>query len=462
MSSIFGQQSSGSSSLFGQKTNQQQQSTGGLFASTNTDQNKPNLFGALNSNTSTSQPQQGGGLFGSTSSQPTQTGGLLGSTQPAQTGGLFGSASHLQQTGGLFGSSQPPKSGGLFGSSTTQQGGGPLGLNQPQQQSTQQGGGLFGSLGASQSQPLQQQQQGGGTLFGTLGQSAQQLQQPQQQGNSVFGQYQGQSRLFQGTEIAPRQKSVIDQIELAFAKWNPQSPHTLFQTYLYNSVPPQDAPFYGPGPQDDEAKWEEALAKKPSAGAIPVTVRGFEQLAARMQQQFYNLSILRGRLHEINNGLNALLQKHDLDFSIRVAECRRRHLRLSRQCLNLAAKTQVLRNRGYAMDSAEEELRKKLLTLERTVFDPALNGQSEEIWARLVSVRERHRQLQQQYERAGASLGEGKVGMIDEEVMKRAKKILEDYNAQLAHLAKELEQIQRDWTEWEQSKPFATRNGIGR
>ena len=188
-------------------------------------------------------------------------------------------------------------------------------------------------------------------------------------------------------------------------------------------MPPENAPFYGPGPQDDETKWEEALAKKPSPGAIPVSVRGFEMLARRMQQQYQNLMILRGRLHEINNGLTTLLQKHDLDVSIRAAECRRKHMKLSRQCLNLAAKTQVLRNRGYAMDSAEEELRKKLLTLERSVYDPALNGRSEEIWARMVSIGERGKQLQRQYERAGAALGEGKAGAIDEEVMKRAKKV---------------------------------------
>ena len=219
------------------------------------------------------------------------------------------------------------------------------------------------------------------------------------------------------------QKSVIDQIELAFAKWNPQSPQTLFQTYLYNAVPPETAPFYGPGPQDDETKWEEALARKPNAGSIPVSVRGFEELGTRMKQQFQNLSILRGRLHEINDGLNSLLQKHDLDASIRAAECRRKHLRLSRQCLSLAAKTQVLRNRGYAMDASEEELRKKLLSLEKAVFDPALNGRGEEIWARMVSVRERGRQLQKEYERAGTALSKGKNGVIDEEVIRRAKKV---------------------------------------
>ena len=141
-----------------------------------------------------------------------------------------------------------------------------------------------------------------------------------------------------------------------------------------------------------------------------------------MKMQAEALAMLQGRLHEINDGLNTLLQKHDLSISIRAAECRRRHLRLSRQCLGLAAKTQLLRNRGYAMDSAEEELRKKLLLLERSVLDPSLNGRGEEIWARMVSVRERGRLLQRGFEKAGRGM-QGKEQVVDEEVIRRVKKV---------------------------------------
>ena len=74
------------------------------------------------------------------------------------------------------------------------------------------------------------------------------------------------------------------------------------------------------------------------------------------------------------------------------------------------------------MDSAEETLRQKLLVLEKGVLDPALNGRSEEIWARMVSVRERGRQLQREFERAGNGL-QKEEGKLDEEVMKRVKKV---------------------------------------
>ena len=233
------------------------------------------------------------------------------------------------------------------------------------------------------------------------------------------------------TRLLPAQKSVIQQIELAYAKWNPQSPETLFRAYLYNAVPPDQAAFYGPTPQDRESEWEEALSKKPQPGSVPILVKGFAEIAERMKMQYQALTVLRGRLHEINDGLNTLLQKHDLEISIRAAECRRKHLKLSHQCLGLAAKTQVLRNRGYAMDSAEEDLRKKLMLLERSVFDPALNGRGEEIWARMVSVRETGRQLQRQFEKAGRSVQQENGGIVDEEVMKRVKKVCLPSNSRI-------------------------------
>lgn len=98
-------------------------------------------------------------------------------------------------------------------------------------------------------------------------------------------------------------------------------------------------------------------------------------------------------------------------------------MRLSQKCLNLATKTQILRNRGYALDAAEEELAQKLRKLEKQVLDPALGGREEEIWARMVSLRERGRILQAELERSGGAAQSNEAGAIDEEVLKRAKKV---------------------------------------
>jgi len=259
----------------------------------------------------------------------------------------------------------------------------------------------------------------------------------------------------------------MDQMETAFLKWHPQSPSSLFQTYLYNSVPPDLAPFYGPTSRDDEAAWEAALRKKPSAGSIPIAVRGFFELGKRAVGQKLNLDTLRGRLVEINQGLEKLLRMHDLSLSTRTVECRRRHLRLSRRCLSLAAKVQVLKNRGYALDSGEEELRKRLVVLEGMICDPALSGRGEEIWARMVSIRERGRMLEREFEKAGRNMDKG--GEIDEAVFKRCREvrehlfeswytmltwrqILENHSSQILHLAAELEQLRKDFAEREGQK----------
>ena len=219
------------------------------------------------------------------------------------------------------------------------------------------------------------------------------------------------------------QKSVTDQIELVYSKWDPQSQNSLFHTYLYNTVSVDAAPFYRPNRSDDEEKWEEALQKRPNPGAIPFIVKGFQQLGHRIISQEGHLKVLHGRLYEINNGLTDLLRRHDIDISTRTIECRRRHLQLSQKCLALATKVQVLRNRGYAMDPAEEGLRQKLILLEKTVFDPALNGRGEEIWARMVSVRERVRQLQIEFDKMGRGMTSQRKEVIDDEVMKRTKKV---------------------------------------
>jgi len=385
-------------------------------------------------NSAQQQHQGGGGLFGS-------------SSQPPQGANLFSASSQpQQQSGGLFGnlgqSTQQQRGGGLFSG---------LGAN-TQQQPQQQSGGLFSNLGQStQQQPQQPQQQTGG-LFSSLGQNTQQQQQLQQQqqqqqpqSSSVLGQSQ-QPRLGSiwqpGSGLSPRtyiippalsslltdhvgQKTIPEQIQLVAEKWDPNSSNTVFQTYLYNQVIEDQAPFYRPGPQDEEAKWEEALQKKPSPGSIPVLYKGFFQLGQRLLTQQRHLDVLQGRLHEINNSLTVMLQNHDLVISIRAADCRRKHLTLSQRGLALATKVQILRNRGYAMDSAEEELRKKLITLEKGVFDPALTGRGEEIWARMLGVRERARQLQAEFEKSGRGLSNGQGQELDEEVAKKAKNVSE-------------------------------------
>ncbi|KAI9846159.1 MAG: hypothetical protein M1837_004273 [Sclerophora amabilis] len=410
-------------SLFGNSLNapQQQSSPFALNSGSGT-ANKPNLFGNIGSQPS--QPQQGG------------------------SSSIFGGTASSQPKSNLF--------GGAFGSSA-QQGGSGLALNQPQQNTI--------SFGGSTQQPQQQQSPFGSSILGQqqqpqqgggLGSGFNQSQQPTQSG-SILGQSQqqqglGKSSLWQpGSGMTPRQKSVAEQVSTLEQKWKPFSSDCVFQHYFYNHVGESRAPYYRPSEGEDERKWEEALARKPGPGYIPVRAVGFENMGARLLLQHNYIRAFNVRLHEINNCLTALLQKHDLVTSIRAMDAKRRHQQLSARCLRLATKVQVLRNRGYAMAGSEEDLKQKLLNLLKDVSDPASEGRSEEIWARMVGIRERGRALQDEMEKLGRNADNNHPEVMDEELMKKAAKVLEDYGNQLGHLRKEFDQIQADYQGWEES-----------
>lgn len=211
-------------------------------------------------------------------------------------------------------------------------------------------------------------------------------------------------------------------------KWIENTPDNLnsescFQHYFYNYVDPTAAVYFGPGRHENERKWEEALQKKPGPGALPVLASGFGDIAVRLQRQNNAVASLQTRLHEINNSLNLMKSTHELETASRIAEARRRHVVFTQRALALAAKTQILRNRGFAMDQSEEELKRKLSELEKKTFSPVLSGRQEEIWARMSGVRERAKILMEETEKLGRAV-EGQNGeSMTEEEQKQVDKV---------------------------------------
>jgi len=100
------------------------------------------------------------------------------------------------------------------------------------------------------------------------------------------------------------------------------------------------------------------------------------------------------------------------------------------------------------MDNAEEELKTKLEKLQREVFDPSLNAREQEVWARMLSVRERAKRLKMEMEKIAPAANE-EDSTLDEETVKAAKKTLEAYDIQLRHLQKELDLVEQQFEDWE-------------
>jgi len=405
--------------------------------------------------------------------------GLFGSANTGGGSSLFGNkptnTNNAAPTGSsLFGNPAPassaPASTSLFGST--------LGNNNQQTQN-QNTSSLFGGPGQQQNP-----NQAGASLFGSQQPQPpppQQQQHPQQSGFAPLAsglqfpahlslaqqQDLARSRLQQAGLSSQRvdEKGIIDQAQTLVRKWDPNSQDTLLQAYLYNAVNAAYAPFYNRNPDEKEEAWEKALSEAPKLEPedgggtlkfVPVLVRGFKALGDRVRFQSQTLDAMQERLHEMNNSLNAVMQTHQQNTTVRLEASRRQHVALANRTLRLAVKLQILRNRGYALDAAEEALRKQLLSLSSQVSDPAFAAREEEIWARMVALRERARWLEEEGKRLGAQVQEsnagGSGGGVPEHVLEKTKKILADYDGQLRHLARELAEVGKEFQEFEEMK----------
>lgn len=324
----------------------------------------------------------------------------------------------------LFGQSRSLGSGSLFASM------------QQQPQPTQQSRNVLGQSLTAGQQPtstgfagLQQSQQA--QPMPALAQSAAQL----------------SSSLWQPGKETPHQKPILDQIKLVTDKWDPSSPNCVFKHYFYNKVDEAHIPFYKPQPYEDPREWEEALQNKPAPGFMPVVCSGYTGVADRLRTQTRAISDFNTRLHQINSGLDAILQRHELETEVRALAARRRQTAIGERCLALAARLQVVRNRGYALSGDEDDLKNRLQSLEREVQDPALGAREEELWSRLIVLRGYSDRLNKELDQPPGSEGEA----LDSETYAKAKRILEDYDKQLGHLKKELESLGADLEEWDKS-----------
>ncbi|KAI0677639.1 nucleoporin autopeptidase-domain-containing protein [Trametes maxima] len=246
------QQQAGAFSAFSQP--QPQQNTagsglfggGGVFAANN--QAKP----AFSTGTSTFG---GGGAFGPTQTNP---------QQPA--GGLFGqTAQNTAGTSGFntFGVNNSAAKPSLFGNTTTTTaapattGFGNFGTqNQPQQQSTQPSGGLFGGgsslFGQTQPQQNNQQQPQAGSLFGNA-QPAQ-----QQQTGGLFG---GGGGLFGNTQPQPTQQGAQQQNQNSFGGLFGPKPAT-------NAAQPGGGGLFGGGFGSTNTTLGQPPQNQPTAGSL--------------------------------------------------------------------------------------------------------------------------------------------------------------------------------------------------
>ena len=196
-----------------------------------------------------------------------------------------------------------------------------------------------------------------------------------------------------GTATAPsvdakQSVPVMDQLQRVYDAWNPQSPNCAFQYYFYNTVTPEQAQQYVMPPGQDPQKWERAMLSRPDSNSIPVLAIGFTDLEKRISLQASQVNAYRVRMHEINDKLVELSNRHDLHTTVKLLEMRERHMKLARRVLDLAVTTQVRSNDGKPLNSKEELFKSKALTQMKKIDDPSVYGSLSEAWARVSRLKE--------------------------------------------------------------------------
>ena len=224
---------------------------------------------------------------------------------------------------------------------------------------------------------------------------------------------------YNNTKIILDQKPITDQMQSVTDKWDPSKPSCTFKHYFYNKVDQAHIPYYKPQAFEDTREWEEALQNKPAPGFMPVLCLGSEGVSNRLKTQARAISEFNTRLHQVNSSLDAILQRHELDTDPRAITARRRQTTLNERCLALAGKVQVLRNRGFALSGDEDDLKGRLQRLERDVQDPAVGAREEELWSRLIVLRQYADQLNKEMDKPSSKEENG----LDEETEVKAKRV---------------------------------------
>lgn len=179
---------------------------------------------------------------------------------------------------------------------------------------------------------------------------------------------------------------ILDQLARVREAWDPTSPNCAFQHYFYNKVPVEQAQLYAMPPGQDQTRWEKAMAERPDAGSVPVLAVGFDDLQTRLNQQHQQINAYRVRMHELNEKLNELSNRHDLHTSVKLLEMKERQRALARKTLALIVKLEVLTNRGWSLTPDEELYRQKLHDLLKKAEDPAVFGSLNEVGARIKAL----------------------------------------------------------------------------
>ncbi|KAI9219099.1 nucleoporin complex subunit 54-domain-containing protein [Blastocladiella britannica] len=205
----------------------------------------------------------------------------------------------------------------------------------------------------------------GGSLTLGAGAGASGFQRQQQQ------QQQQQQQMIMVPANYPQVAPSTPESKLAAIKaaWDAESPSCQFKHYFYMTVHPDEVKFYGPGPRDVPAEYENAQKKSPDPTCtVPALAVGFGDLQARSAAQQQHLTTLVTRTKEIAITVADARSLHAAHNGPRIAEARRKLQATTARALRVMLTMHRAQTAGRAVaGESEVRLREVLARVGRAV-----------------------------------------------------------------------------------------------
>jgi len=268
----------------------------------------------------------------------------------------------------------------------------------------------------------------------------------QQQQNQQVWQYLSQQeqsaqqlnqRLLPGQHANPQY--IWQSLALIKSEWDPNSPNCKFRHYFYNIVHPSEVQRFTKPPNEDDKAWEMAMKNNPDPTCmVPVRAVGFEALRTRIETQDKQSQAHKIKLEQLNQKMKEVRRKHAIETVVKLQEYKRRHVDLTQRVIQFLKYAQILRNKGFSIESDEEALRSKLETVQSHLQQSEqFHGKLNQLWAQLQLVRESSRIY-------GGQDGDKGWASVSEKDMETISKVLEDQQNGLAHVMKILREDLQD------------------
>ncbi|CAG8603814.1 10132_t:CDS:2 [Paraglomus occultum] len=174
-----------------------------------------------------------------------------------------------------------------------------------------------------------------------------------------------------GVGGAQQPQTVYEQLRSIMNSWDPKSPESKFQTYLYNMVHPNEAAQHIPPADRPRKLWDEAQANNPDRTClVPALMTNFEDLQKRLTHQESAATTCKATIDKLSKEIDGMEEIHNMQTLITLENYKRKYMQLTQRIISLMIKLQLKHLRNTAVSVEEQQLQAEIEKLNHDLKGP--------------------------------------------------------------------------------------------